>query len=369
MSPCTYHAWRMVPAEDGPQPFRFEHFEAALPVLGPDEALVEIAGCGVCGTDLAYFHGEVPTVAAPPLTLGHEASGRVVRGGRLEGEAVIVPTILPCRKCELCLSGRANRCLRQKMFGGNHGPWGCFASHVVVPARELSVIPRDCPLPLERMAVVADAVSTPYQAVRRTGLGPGSKVVVIGASGGLGLYLVQWARLLGAQVVIGMARGAARLQPLSSWLDAAVATDRRPAETIRHDMWQACKAAGSDPRCSWTIFEASGTMAGQELALALLTSASKLVLVGYAPGTVTHTLSKLMALDAEIVGSWGCDPRLYAEVVAHVVRHDIEILPFTETRPMSQIADTFAELKGTRRGSRRIVLTVGPDENGVHHDH
>lgn len=354
-----YHSWRMVPDPGAAQPFRFERFSGPLPEPGPDEALVKIAGCGICGTDLAYFRGEVPTTVAPPLTLGHEASGRIVKGGGKEGLPVIVPTILPCRKCELCLAGRANRCLRQKMFGGNHGLWGAFASHVLVPLTELTAVPAECPIPLERMAVVADAVSTPYQAVRRAGIGPGSKVVVIGASGGLGVYLVQWARLLGADVVVGVARDEARLEQLSPYgLTAAVATAGRPAEAIRHDVWNACKSAGVNPRCSWTIFEASGTVAGQELGLSLLTFASRLVLVGYAAGTVHCLLSKLIALDAEVIGSWGCDPRLYSDVVSHVAEGRIQILPFTETRPMSRIADTFAELGRDRKTLARMVLTA-----------
>lgn len=349
----------MVPDPGAAQPFRFERFSGPLPEPGPDEALVEIAACGVCGTDLAYFRGDVPTTVLPPLTLGHEASGWIVKGGGKEGLPVIVPTILPCRKCELCLAGRANRCLRQKMFGGSHGPWGAFASHVLVPLNELTAVPADCPIPLERMAVVADAVSTPYQAMLRSGVGPGSKVVVIGASGGLGVHLVQWARLLGADVVVGVARDEARLEQLLPYgLTAAVATTGRSAEAIRHDVWSACKSTGANPRCSWTIFEASGTVPGQELGLSLLTFASRLVLVGYAAGTVTCLLSRLMAMDAEVIGSWGCDPRLYGDVVSHVAEGRIHVLPFTETRPMSSIAETFAELDRGRKTLARTVLTA-----------
>lgn len=353
----TAHCWRMVRDAAGPAPFRFERVAAPLPLPGPNEALVEIAACGICGTDLAYFHGAVATATAPPLTLGHEASGRIVGGAR-HGQPVIIPTILPCRSCELCRSGRANRCLRQKMFGGNHGAKGCFASHVVVPLAELTPVPADCRLPLERLAVVADAVSTPYQAMLRARVGAGAKVAVIGATGGLGVYLVQWARLLGAAVVAGIGRDEARLQALMPFgLGAAVTTGDRPADAIRHDLWRACKAAGANPRFGWTIFEASGTLAGQELGLALLAPASRLVLVGYAAGTLTHNLSRLMAQDSEILGSWGCDPRHYGAVLRHVAAGGINIKAFTETRPMGRIAECFAELKTGRGHGRRIVLT------------
>jgi len=353
-----WFAWHMVPNSDGARGFHFERVEGRLPDIGEDEALVEVAGCGICGTDLSYFYGEVPTTAPPPLALGHEASGRVLRGGGLEGRRVVVPTVIPCRTCELCRSGRANRCLRQKMLGGNYSAQGAFASHVVVPWRELALIPDDCAIPLERMAVIADAVSTPYQAVRRAAVGPGDKVVVIGATGGLGVYLVQWAKLMGAELVVGVARDAAKLESLRPYgLDAAAAVSDRAAEAARHEMWRTCNERRLNPRSCWKLFEASGSLAGQRLGIELLTFASKLTLVGYAAGEITLSLSKVMAYDAEIVGSWGCDPRHYGEVIRHVTDSKIQIIPFTETRSMARIVESFEEVRARKADLRRIVLT------------
>ncbi|MBA79489.1 MAG: 6-hydroxycyclohex-1-ene-1-carbonyl-CoA dehydrogenase [Tistrella sp.] len=360
----TCNAWQMQPGAGGAAAgFSLEAIDLPAPQLSAGEALVEIAGCGICGTDLSYFYGGVPTVASPPLILGHEVSGRVVEVATAADEAllgrhVVVPTVIPCRKCELCRSGRANRCLRQRMLCGNYGTRGGFASHVAVPAGELTPIPEDCPLPLARMAVVADAVSTPFQAVRRARLNAGDKVIVIGATGGLGVYVSQWAKLAGAAMVVGIARDAARLDELKAHgLDAAIPVGDGDVDHIRHELWNLCRAGGHNPRWSWTIFEASGTLAGQRLGLDLLTFASKLILVGYAGGDITTALSKVMAYDAEIIGSWGCDPRLYADVIAHVSSGDVDIMPFTETRPMSRIRESFAELKERRSGLRRIVLT------------
>ena len=76
-----------------------------MPELGPDDALVKVAGCGVCHTDLSFFYDGVPTVNKPPLTLGHEISGTVVAGpGGLVGKNVIVPAVMPCNKpdCPIC---------------------------------------------------------------------------------------------------------------------------------------------------------------------------------------------------------------------------------------------------------------------------
>lgn len=353
------HAWRMVPQQQSDRPFRFERVDEPLPEIRSDEALVEVAACGICGTDISYFFGDVAPVATPPLTLGHEISGRVVRGGGLEGRPVIVPTIVPCRSCELCRASRANRCIRQRMLGGNYAIQGGFASHVVVPARELTLVPEDSPIPLEHLAVVADAVATPYQAALRAGIVPGDKVIVIGATGGLGVYLSQWVKLMGADIVVGIARDQTKLQTLVPYgVDVPIATDDRDVDDIRHDIWSACRSRGVNPRYSWKIFEISGTLAGQELALGLLTFACKLVLVGFAPGELRFALSKVVAYDAEIIGSWGCDPALYPRVMEHVVTGDIKIHPFIETRPMQTIAASFDDVRQRRTGLKRIVLTA-----------
>lgn len=352
------HAWYMVPDATAANGFGFER--RALPPLrlAEGEAWVEIAGCGVCGSDLSYFSGKVPTVTTPPLILGHEISGRVVHGGGLEGREVIVPTLVPCRQCELCRSGRANRCFKQKMYGNSFGTRGGFASHIAVPARELCVVPERGDIPLESLAVVADAISTPFQAVRRAGVGLGSKVVVIGATGGLGIYAAQWCRALGAAVVVGVARDASRLETVDgTHCTATISTAGRSDEDVRHELWNIARQQGVNPRVGWTVLETSGTLAGQRLGLHLLVAASRLVLVGFAAGELTYPLSKIMANDSEIIGTWGCDPRFYPEVLAAVLEGRIDLKPFVETRPMDSIGPTFQALLAGDRSLRRVVLT------------
>src|SRR5436190_13276675 len=171
--------------------------DVPLPDLKDGEVLIAIAGCGVCGTDLGYFYGGIPTVAKPPLILGHEISGTVVAGDpSWLGKEVIVPTIIPCRECELCRAGRPNRCLHQKMPGNSYGVYGGFASHIPVPSRELCPVPRRGAFSLGQLAVVADAVATPYQAALRAGIDTGDRVVIVGVTGSLGMFLAQWARFL-----------------------------------------------------------------------------------------------------------------------------------------------------------------------------
>ena len=95
---------------------QLELTQIPVPELKEGEALVEVAGCGVCHTDLGYYYHGVPTVTEPPLTLGHEVAGVVVAGDpAYVGKEVIVPAVMPCNSCPICESGRGNRCLGQKM--------------------------------------------------------------------------------------------------------------------------------------------------------------------------------------------------------------------------------------------------------------
>jgi len=111
----------------------------ASPPLGPDEARVQVAGCGVCHTDIAFYTGQVRTRHALPLVLGHEIAGTVIDAADahadLIGHDVIVPAVIPCDTCELCRSGHDNACLSQ-IRPGNHTHGG-FATELVVPGRHL----------------------------------------------------------------------------------------------------------------------------------------------------------------------------------------------------------------------------------------
>ena len=185
---------------------KIEKTEIPVPDLKPGEALVEVAGCGVCHTDLGYFYDGVPTVSKPPLTLGHEISGVVVAGDEAWiGKEVIIPAVMPVRTCLMCKTGRGNRCLGQKMPGNSLGMYGGFSSHIPVPSIDLCEVRNRGEIPLSHLAVVADAATTPYQAAKRADLQPGDNVVVIGITGGVGQYMGQVAKALGISAREGWA--------------------------------------------------------------------------------------------------------------------------------------------------------------------
>ena len=353
--------WQMVQPtsrnkESGEEiPGRIEKKEMPLPELGPGEVLVEVAGCGICHTDLGYFFDGVPTVVKPPLTLGHEISGKVVAGddGWI-GKEVLIPAVMPCRRCYLCKTRRGNRCLDQKMPGNSLGIYGGFSSHLPVPSIDLCEIRNRGNTPLEHLAVVADAVTTPYQAAKRAALEPGDNVIVIGI-GGVGQYMVQMAKALGANTVIAVDIVEQRLQKiLSHGANFALNAKGKASKEIFGEIKEIRKQNGL-PVFGWKIFEVTGSRPGQELALSLVSFTSKLMIVGFGLQKVEYSISRLMAFDAEIIGTWGCLPEYYPQALQMILSNKVALAPYVQTRPMSTILETFHEAH-TQPPEKRIIL-------------
>jgi 6-hydroxycyclohex-1-ene-1-carbonyl-CoA dehydrogenase len=354
MVPTHIETWQMT------EPGRLARARLAMPALKPDDVVVKIAGCGVCHTDLSYFYLGVPTVQKPPLSLGHEISG-VVIGGRPDfiGKEVIVPAVIPCGECAICRSGRSNRCLEQQMPGNSMGIYGGFSSHVVVPARFLCVVDHRRDTPLEHLAVVADAVTTPYQAALRANLGPGDVAIIIGAAGGVGSFMTQVAKAMGAGAVVGIDINEEKLGLMTGYgADLVINPKGRNSREVRDLVKGHCKSHGLPANFGWKIFEVTGSKAGQELALALLSFVGTLVVVGYGTDEVSFMLSRLMAFDAQLIGTWGCPPERYPEVMRLCIDGRIQLAPFVEVRPMSQIAQTFEQ---AHHGALKRRVVLAPD--------
>lgn len=352
MIPKTIQTWQMT------EPGKLLRTEIPMPDLKSGEALVEIRGCGVCHTDLSYFYMGVPTIQKPPLTLGHEISGVVVAGdAQLLGKEVIVPAVLPCNDCDICRMGRPNRCLNQKMPGNSMGIYGGFASHIPVLAHDLCVVGNRGKIPLEHLAVVADAVTTPYHAAKRADIKAGDLVMVIGAAGGVGSFMTQVAKGMGARSVIGIDINEEKLSFMKGYgADFTINPKGKSAREVKDSVKAYCKEQGLPSNYGWKIFEVTGSKPGQELALALLSFVGKLIVVGYGTDETSYMLSKLMAFDAEIIGTWGCPPASYPQVLEMCVDGRIALEPFVETRPMSQIEQVFDQAHHGKL-SRRVVLT------------
>jgi 6-hydroxycyclohex-1-ene-1-carbonyl-CoA dehydrogenase len=162
---------------------------------------------------------------------------------------------------------------------------------------------------------------------------------------------------LGAKTVIGIARHEEKLKrALEFGADLVINSKDKDANTVSKEFREICKANGL-PNYGWKIFEVSGAKAGQEMALTMLGFIGKLIVVGFSMAKTEYAIGRLMAFDAEIIGTWGCLPEYYPLVLDLVVNKKIDIKPFVETRPMSTIAETFAEVHKAGSPAKRIVLT------------
>jgi len=355
--PDKIETWQMTEQGSGGKPGKLMRTSIPMPELGPDDALVEVAGCGVCHTDLGYFYDGVPTVNKPPLTLGHEISGTVLAGpDNLVGKNVIVPAVMPCNNCPICAQGRGNRCLSQKMPGNSLGIYGGFSSHIPVPAGDLCVID-ELKLPLNNYAVVADACTTPYQAAVRGDLKEGDLVMITGAAGGVGVYMTQVAKALGAKVVVGLDVVQPKLErALQFGADYVINVKGKDIKAIKAEHKDICKQAGVPANYGWKIFECSGVTPGQDVALGMLSFIGKLIVVGFNPKPNTFMISKLMAFDAEMIGTWGCLPKYYKNILDMVQSGKVQIQPFLETKPMSQIEQVFEQQHAGLFDRRQVLL-------------
>jgi len=336
---------------------RLEPYEFCPPEPKPGEVLVEVAGCGVCHTDIGFAYDDVPTRAPLPLILGHEISGRVVAIGsgtaELLGRKVIVPAVIPCGECPACQAGRSTICRRQFMLG-NDGDGG-FATHVRVPARGLCHAPDALPsgISLELLSVVADAVTTPYEAIWRSGLSAEDVAVFVGV-GGVGGFGVQIAAAFGAAVVAidvdQFKLDLAATHGASLAINAASAGEKEIKAAVRSFAKQSGRKG-----IGLKIFETSGTPVGQATAFGLLDHGAYLAVVGFTPKKIELRLSNLMAFDATARGNWGCPPEQYPAALQLVLDGKVAIEPYIERHPLDEVP-ALLEAVARHEISKRVIL-------------
>jgi len=228
-------------------PFVVEDIELAP--AGPHDVRVAMAASGVCHSDLSVQNGTIPFMF--PTVLGHEGAGVVAEVGKAvtrvaPGDHVVLTWMPACRRCPSCLAGQAMLCevgLAESLSGSYAQVGGrplvrglgtaTFGEETLVPEGE--VVRIDPSVPLELAALVGCALATGVGAVWNTArVAPGSSVAVIGC-GGVGLSVIQGARLAGAVTVVAVDRVPAKLE-MARALGATDVVDAQatdPVEAVR----------------------------------------------------------------------------------------------------------------------------------------
>jgi L-iditol 2-dehydrogenase len=197
------------------QYMHLEMVEMPVPEIGPDDVLVKVRACGICGSDVHGLDGKTGR-RIPPLVMGHEAAGEVVETGAnvddlRAGDRVTFDSTVYCGRCFYCLRGEQNLCDQREVLGVSPGPYrrhGAFAEYVSVPRRIMYRLPEA--LSYEQAALI-EAVSVAVHAVSLTPVRLGDTAVVVG-SGMIGLLTVQAAKNAGCTRIIAVDPDEGRLQ-------------------------------------------------------------------------------------------------------------------------------------------------------------
>lgn len=331
------------------QPLKIE--EVKIPKIEQNEILVKIAACGVCNTDLHYIDHGVPTFKKPPMILGHEPSGIVEETGAevknfKVGDRVLIPPVFSCGYCDNCRLGRENICFNMLMLG-NHID-GAFAEYTKVPAKDCQHLPED--LPLEESSIIADAISTPYHAVKnRAQVRPGDSVVVFGC-GGVGINVVQMAAAAGGSVIaVDIVDKKLDIAKKLGALHTINASDKEGKALIKEI--RTLTGGGAD-----IAIEAIGNPKTIELASSAVKAGGCHCQVGYTHHNVSVNAGRLMFREIEIKGSLGCRPVDYPKIIEMVRTGKIQLKPVVTHKFKLEEIDQAFDLMRKGESLRSIVV-------------
>src|SRR6266850_1546459 len=354
------------------QPVVVEEISVDGPKRG--EILVRLGACGVCHSDLSAITG---TIALPlPLVLGHEGAGMVEEVGEgvselARGDHVVFSFIYMCGKCRFCVSGRPVLCLEQaralttplegtprvrdargealNIFSG----CGAMAEYATVSAENLIKV--DPKIPFDRAALVGCAVTTGVGAVFNTAkVVPGSSVAVFGC-GGVGLNVIQGARIAGAERIIAIDTSEEKLALAKKF----GATDLLAAKAGEDSSKQIKKLTGGGADYA---FECVGSGELAATAYRAIGRGGLAVVVGVAKPT-DSTSVRTMTLPFEektLTGSYfgSCVPRVdFPRMLALYLKGELKLEELITRRyKVSEAPQAFADLESGRNARGVIVF-------------
>lgn len=280
-----------------------------LPTLLPNQVKIKVKACGICGSDIhLVLHGKMKA-SYTPCVPGHETSGVVEEIGEevtkfKKGDRVVVSAGTSCGKCKHCLAGRENLCEEIGVLGFNQR--GGFAEYLQIEERYLHQLPDE--IPFIEGAILADAVSTPYHAVKYQGeIKPGDTVAIIGC-GGLGIHAVAIAKALGAGRIFAVDIDSGSLENAKAYgADELILVEKnmQVGKVLKE------KSGGIDLLCDF-----SGYMPNIENSVRAMSRGGRIVLVGIGRNKLEIPMPFfLIERQIRITGSYGSDRRAIPELI------------------------------------------------------
>ncbi|MFP3897071.1 MAG: zinc-dependent alcohol dehydrogenase [Anaerolineales bacterium] len=335
------------------EPYVLEIQDYPIPDYGPQDLLVRVKACAICGSDIKGYTGRTGR-RQPPIIMGHEASGVVEAVGDevtdfAPGDRVCFDSTVYCLRCQYCLSGHVNMCENREVIGvseGNYRRHGAMAEYVVVPHWIAVHMPDNLSF---AQAALVETASIGVHAANRTPLRLNDTVVIVGA-GAVGLVSLQAIRLKGAGKVVITDLSASRLE-LAEELGADV-TVPAEGEDLLARLRQATGPEGAD-----AVLEAVGLQETEDVALAITRKAGALTLIGNVSPRIETDLQSIVSREITIYGVCASNGE-YADCVELVASGRIDVDPFiSEYARIEDGQEVFDRLYGGVEGNIRTVFT------------
>jgi len=330
--------------------FAVEDF--AVPALQPDEVLVRVRACGICGSDVHGMDGSSGR-RIPPIVMGHEASGQIAEvGGAVTGwkagDRVTFDSTVYCGDCWFCKRGKINLCDNRRVLGVSCGEYrrhGAFAEFVAVPQRILYRLPDN--LSFEQAAMV-EAVSIAVHAVKRTPLAGDAVVLVVG-TGMIGLLVVQVLRAADCKTIIAIDLEENKL---------AIAKKLGARHTIKADDsgLQEKLRALSGGRGVDAAFEVVGLPQTVKTAIESVRKGGSVTLVGNLKPQVELPLQAVVTRELTLIGTCASCGE-YPECLELIASGKINVTEFiSATPPLAEGAAWFERLYAGEKGLMKVLL-------------
>jgi len=329
-----------------------EVVEMPQPSIGPDDVLVRVRACGICGSDVHGLDGRTGR-RIPPLVMGHEAAGEVVESGTgvsdlRPGDRVTFDSTVYCGRCFFCARGEVNLCDNREVLGVSPGPYrrhGAFAEYVSVPRRIIYRLPEN--LTYEQAALI-EAVSVGVHAVNLTPVVLGDVAVVIG-SGMIGLATLQAVRHAGAARVIVVDPDEGRL---------AMARSMGATDTVNPKTTDAVEAirAMTDGRGAAVALECVGATEPIQTAIACVRKGGTVTLVGNVAPEITLPLQSVVSRQIRVQGSCASNGE-YPASIELMSSGAIQVGPLiSAVAPLEEGPSWFDRLYRHEPGLMKVIL-------------
>jgi L-iditol 2-dehydrogenase len=326
--------------------------DVSIPELGPEDVLIRVKACGICGSDVHGYDGSTGR-RIPPLIMGHEAAGVVHSAGRdvqsfRPGDRVTFDSTISCGACRFCAAGAVNLCEKRQVLGVSCGEYrrnGAFAEYVSVPARIVYALPDEFSF---SHAALIEAVSVAVHAAKITEILPGSTTVVIGA-GMIGLLSVQAFRHFGCVRVFAVDVDETRLK-MARDLGATDTFIGSGAEIVSRVL------DVTDGRGAEIAVEAVGAQVPISTAIECVCSGGTVTLIGNVSPSVEIPLQRVVSRQLRLLGSCASAGE-YPECISLMQSGAIRVEPLiSAVAPLSDAARWFERLHAHEPGLMKVVL-------------